>query len=290
LPRVKANGIEIAYQSFGEGDPLLLIMGIGGPMLYWRDEFCERLSWRGFRVIRFDNRDVGHSTRLKQFGVPDVWRALGRRTLGLPVDAPYTLDDMADDVAGLIDVLELGPTHIVGASMGGMIAQTLTIRHPEKVRTLTSMMSTTGRRRDILGKPSALFQLFEKPPRDREGAIEMNVQTLKLIGSPGFPAAESELRDVVTRSVDHGMYPDGFARQMQAILASGSRWEALHEVTTPTLVVHGADDPRVPLRGGRNTARAVPGARFTLIEGMGHDMPRPTWPRLIDEIEGIARA
>jgi len=290
LPRVKANGIEIAYETFGDGEPLMLIMGIGAPMLYWRDSFCERLSWRGFRVIRLDNRDAGRSTRLQHLGVPDVYRGLARRTLGLPVEAPYSLDDMADDVVGLLDALGLDAAHVVGTSMGGMIAQTLAIRHPARLRSMTSIMSTTGRRRDVVGQPGAMLALFEKPPTNREAAIEQNVRLLKRIGSPAFPAPESELRDLVARSVDRGMFPDGFARQMGAILASGSRHQALRQVTVPTMVLHGSDDPLIPLRGGRATAQAVPGARFAVIEGMGHDMPRPTWPQLLDRIEEIACA
>lgn len=290
MPRAETNGIELSYETFGEGEPLLLIMGIGAPMLYWRDAFCERLAWRGFRVIRFDNRDSGHSTRLQHLGIPPVRRLLARSLAGLPVDAPYRLEDMADDVAGLLDALGIDAAHVVGASMGGMVAQTLALRHPARVRSLTSMMSTTGRRRDTVGRPHALLALMKPLPSAREAAIEQNVETLKLIGSPAFPAPDQELRLTVARAVDRGMYPDGFARQMAAILASGSRFERLGQVTAPTMVIHGAADPLIPVRGARATAAAVPGARLAIVQGMGHDTPRPTWPLVFDLIEEVARA
>jgi pimeloyl-ACP methyl ester carboxylesterase len=281
-----ANGIEIAYQEVGDpdGEPLLLVMGLATQMLGWDEEFCAMLAERGFRVVRFDNRDIGHSTMLNEAGVPrraDV--LLGRRG-----SAAYVLSDMAADTAGLMDHLGIESAHVVGASMGGMIGQTLAIERPERVKSLLSMMSTTGSRR--VGTPTrrAFALLFAQFPRSREAYVERIVKTFKVIGSPGFPTDEERLRDVAGRMYDRSHRPAGVLRQIHAIAASGNRTAALRRLRLPVTVLHGAQDPLIRPSGGRATARAIPGARLRLIEGMGHDLPRELWPTFAEEIAATA--
>ncbi|HTY16638.1 MAG TPA: alpha/beta fold hydrolase [Myxococcota bacterium] len=286
MPRARANRIEIEYESIGdpEDPPLLLVMGLGAQMILWPDEFCEALADRGHHVVRFDNRDAGLSTRLDPAGLPDVMGALGAVAQGRPVDAPYRLSDMAADAAGLLDALDLPSAHVVGASMGGMIAQTLAIEHPARVRTLTSIMSTTGDPSLPQARPEAMAMLLTPPPTERAAAIEHGVRLWRTIGSPGFAFDEAEVRAMAGRTFDRGPSPAGTARQLVAILASGSRRDALAAVRAPTLVIHGAADPLIPVDAGRATAAAVPGAELLEIEGMGHDLPRALWPTLVDAI------
>ncbi len=286
MPRVATNGLELEMESFGrESDPaLLLVMGLGAQMILWDEAFCEALAGRGFRVIRFDNRDVGLSTRLSSAGMPNVMAALAAMASGQPVPAPYTLSDMADDTAGLLDALDIGAAHVVGASMGGMIAQTLAIRHPKRVRTLTSIMSTTGNPGLPQATPDAMRVLLTPAPSDRERLIEHTVEVWRVIGSPGFPFDEAMVRDRAARGFDRGVSPEGQARQLVAILASGNRKPALANVRIPALVIHGDADPLVPIAGGRDTAEAIPGAELLVIEGMGHDLPRQAWPRIVEAI------
>jgi pimeloyl-ACP methyl ester carboxylesterase len=289
MPNARANGIDIEYEVFGKRTdrPLLLIMGLGAQMILWDEEFCAQLAARGHRVIRFDNRDVGRSTQFDQCGVPDVMAVMGRVMMRLPVEAPYTLRDMAADAVGLLDALDIDSAHVVGASMGGMIAQAVAIDHPSRTRTLTSIMSSTGNADLPPARPEAMAALLTPPPLDRAGSIERAVQVFRVIGSPGFPFDEAHIRSVGARAYDRGINPAGTVRQLVAILASGSRKEALGSVTVPTLVIHGADDPLVPVDAGIDTADAVPGAERMIIEGMGHDLPRPLWPRIIDAISGL---
>jgi pimeloyl-ACP methyl ester carboxylesterase len=280
------NGIEIAYQEIGDpsGEPLLLIMGLGTQMLAWDEEFCALLAERGFRVVRFDNRDIGRSTMLDAAGVPrraDLF--LGRRAT-----ASYLLSDMAADTAGLMDHLGIESAHVVGVSMGGMIGQTLAIERPERVRSLVSMMSTTGSRR--VGTPTmkAFALLFAQAPHSREGYVEQVVKTFKVIGSPGFPMDEDRLRKVAGEMYDRSHRPAGVLRQIHAISASGNRTEALRRLQLPVTVLHGTRDQLIRPSGGRATARAIPGARLRLIEGMGHDLPRELWPTFVEEIAANA--
>jgi pimeloyl-ACP methyl ester carboxylesterase len=283
------NGIEIAYQEVGDpdGDPLLLTMGLGTQMLAWDEEFCGLLAGRGFRVVRFDNRDIGHSTMIEGAGVPkraDLF--LGRRST-----APYLLSDMAADTIGLMDHLGIELAHVVGASMGGMIGQTLAIEHPDRVRSLVSIMSTTGSRR--VGTPTlkAFGLMLAEAPRDREGFIERIVKTFKVVGSPAYPMDEPRLREMAGRMYDRSHNPKGVLRQMHAITASGDRTSALRKLRLPVTVIHGTRDPLVRPSGGRATARAIPNARLRIVEGMGHDLPRKIWPIFIDEIvDNAARA
>jgi pimeloyl-ACP methyl ester carboxylesterase len=283
------NGIEIAYQEVGDpdGDPLLLVMGLGTQMLAWDEELCGLLAERGFRVVRFDNRDIGHSTMIEGAGVPkraDLF--LGRRST-----APYLLSDMAADTIGLMDQLGIESAHVVGASMGGMIGQTLAIEHPDRVRSLVSIMSTTGNR--WVGTPTlkAFGLMLAEAPRDREGYIERVVRTFKVVGSSAYPMDEPRLREMAGRMYDRSHNPRGILRQMHAITASGDRTPALRKLRLPVTVIHGTRDPLVRPSGGRATARAIPNARLRIVEGMGHDLPRALWPIFIDEIcDNAARA
>jgi pimeloyl-ACP methyl ester carboxylesterase len=281
-----ANGIEIAYQEIGDpgGEPLLLIMGLATQMVAWDEPFCAMLAERGFRVIRFDNRDAGHSTKIEAGGVPKrTDMLLGRRRT-----AAYFLRDMAEDAAGLLDHLGVDAAHVAGASMGGMIAQTMAIRRPERVRSLVSIMSTTGSRWVGLPTWKAFGTLFARPAAGRDAAIEHGVRIFQIIGSPAYPMEEGHLRELVGLSYDRSHDWAGIARQLHAITASGDRTRALHGVRVPATVIHGASDPLVRPAAGRATARAIPGARLRMIEGMGHDLPRELWPTFVEEVAATA--
>lgn len=281
-----ANGIELCYQEMGdpEGEPLLLVMGLATQMIAWDEEFCGMLAERGFRVVRFDNRDIGCSTKIRSAGVPNMLHmAIGRSG-----SAPYFLRDMASDTVGLMDHLGIDSAHLVGASMGGMIVQSTAIEYPERVRSLTSIMSTTGSRR--VGHPSyrTFGLLLAKPPREREAAIERVIRTFKTIGSPGYPFEEERIRKIAGRSFDRGHSEAGIARQMHAITASGDRTPGLRQLNIPALVIHGRNDLLVNPSGGRATAKAIPGARLKIVDGMGHDLPRALWPTFAEEIAANA--
>jgi pimeloyl-ACP methyl ester carboxylesterase len=279
------RGITLCYETFGErSDPTaLLIMGLGTQMVAWQEDFCRELAGRGLHVVRFDNRDVGRSTHLT--GRPPSILQLLRRSRRA---ARYTLGDMADDAAGLLRELDLAPAHIIGASMGGMIAQTLAARHRQAVRSLVSIMSNTGSLRS--GQPSLrVYPIFlRRPPRGREAFIAHMERLFATIGSPGLPQDPEDLRAIATASYDRDHDPEGSGRQLAAIIASGDRTAELRRITAPTLVIHGTADPLVAPSGGRATARAIPGAELMSIEGMGHDLPRAAWPQLIDRIAAHA--
>ena len=284
--RVNVNGVEIVYDTFGESSaaPMLLIMGLGEQMIGWDEDFCTQLASHGYWVIRFDNRDVGLSTRLDEAGVPDILALFQAQTQGKSMQVPYTLHDMADDVVGLLDALDVESAHVVGISMGGMIAQEMVIHHPERVRTLTSIMSSTGN--PDLPPPSneAMSILVTPFPTDREGYIENAIHTWKILSGPGFPIEEVRIKERAGRAFDRGLSLAGTARQLAAILASGSRKERLRSVTQKTLVIHGDADPLVPVECGRDTAASIPGAELLIIEGMGHDLPLAVIPRVIEAI------
>lgn len=280
--RVTAGTVDLAYESFGDhtAPPLLLIAGLATQMFGWDHRFCMQLADNGFRVIRFDNRDIGLSTHLDEAGVPDIRAMLRGRKWS---SAPYTLTDMADDTAGLLDALDLESAHIVGMSMGGMIAQQLAIDHPRRVRSLTSIMSTPSRR---AGQATAEAQrvLFLPAATDEETAARRALRVRRVIGSPGYPLDEAQVADVARRSFARGNNPAGVARQYAAIVVSPERSPGLRALTIPTLVLHGEDDPLVRVGGGRATARAVPRSRLVVYPGMGHDLPQPLWPHIVDEI------
>jgi pimeloyl-ACP methyl ester carboxylesterase len=281
-----ANGIELCYQEMGDpdGQPLLLVMGLGTQMIAWDEGFCSLLAERGFRVVRFDNRDIGRSTKIESAGMPPrVDMMLGRRG-----SAAYLLPDMAADTVALMDRLEIDSAHVVGASMGGMIAQTVAIEHPERVRSLVSIMSNTGSRWTGLPSRKAMAVLLGRPPRGRDAAVERTVRTFKAIGSPGYPFDEERVRGIAGRSYDRGHSSAGVIRQLHAITASGDRTQALRGVRVPATVIHGNRDPLVRPAGGRATARAIPNARLKMIDGMGHDLPRQLWPVFAEEIAATA--
>jgi pimeloyl-ACP methyl ester carboxylesterase len=283
-----ANGIEIAYETLGDpSDPaLLLVMGLGTQLIHWDTELCETFAERGFFVIRFDNRDSGRSTKIDAT-VPNLMRAMA----GLRFTAPYLLRDMADDAFGLLDHLGIEAAHVAGASMGGMIAQAMAIRRPERVLSLTSIMSTTGNQRVGMPKLRVWGVLLRKAPRDKDAAVEYFVRVFRQIGSKGFPADEDRIRELAGQAYERGHSPAGTGRQLAAILASGDRTEALRELRMPALVFHGRSDPLVPFRAGRATAAAIPGAKLVAVPGMGHDLPRQVWPGLVDAVvETAARA
>jgi pimeloyl-ACP methyl ester carboxylesterase len=286
---VGSAGIDIAYERFGEADipPVLLLMGLGTQMLGWPDGFCEALVGRGLHVIRSDNRDIGLSSHLTDAPAPD----LGSIFRGDTSSASYTLSDMAADTIGLLDALGLESAHLVGASMGGMIAQTTAIEHPRRVRSLTSIMSSTGDPTVGQATREAMAALLSPPAGTREEAIERTLSILRVIGSPGFELDEADVRWRTGLAFDRAHDPTGVARQLAAIAASGDRTAALRSVSVPTLVLHGADDPLVNVSGGRATAAAIPGAELVVLDGMGHHLSRELWAEIARDIgELVARA
>lgn len=285
MPRVAANGLELQYESFGHlDDPVvLLIMGLGAQLIHWPDAYCEGIAARGYRVIRFDNREAGLSTRLDHLPTPNVTFAMLKVLTGRKPQAPYLLDDMALDALGLLDALDVAQAHIVGASLGGMIAQIIAAKHADRCLSLTSIMSTSGHRSVPLAKPALLARLGRRPKsNDREARIQHAMQTMRMIGSSSKPRPEAEIRDVCERAVDRAYYPPGVARQFMASLASGNRVRLLKTVTVPTLMIHGRDDPLVRVEGGIHTAELVPNAKLEILDDMGHDMPPPLIPRLVE--------
>ncbi len=285
IQRARVGQIEIAYETFGEpGDPpVLLVMGLATQMIGWPDDFCRGLAERGLYVVRFDNRDIGLSTHLDDAGAPDIMSVLGGDTSGVA----YSLADLAADTVGLLDALGLDSVHLVGASMGGMIAQLVALQHPDRVRSLTSIMSTTGD--PSVGAPAqeALALLLAPPATDREGAVQRVVDTYRVIGSPGFEFDETALRDRAGLSFDRAYDPAGVARQLAAILTTADRTLDLGKISVPTLVIHGAQDKLVDVSGGRATAAAIPDAELLVVDGMGHDLPRAVWPQIIDRITAL---
>jgi pimeloyl-ACP methyl ester carboxylesterase len=277
----------LEYETFGDpkAQPLLLIMGLGAQMTTWDDEFCQQLADRGFHVIRYDNRDVGLSTWIEDAGPPDIASAFS----GEP-NAAYELDEMAADAAELLDSLDIRAAHIVGASMGGFIAQLVAINHPERVLSLTSIMSGPGGTDMVAPKPEGAAILMVSPPDSREERIEQAMSFRRVLVGSGDPFDEAHERARATRSVDRSYYPPGVGRQLLAILAAKSRLERLKEVKVPTLVIHGVDDVLVPVENGRLVAEAVPGARLIEFDGMGHDLPRRVWPQVVDAIVEVAGA
>jgi pimeloyl-ACP methyl ester carboxylesterase len=278
----KIGEIGICFETFGSPDDpaMLLVMGLGTQMVAWPEDFCRRLAERGFYVIRYDNRDVGRSTHLQRLPPPTI-RQLLRRDKSA---ARYSLADMAADGIGVLDHLGIDGAHVAGVSMGGMIAQTMAARHPDRVLSLASIMSNTGH--IWKGTPGLrIYPLFlRRPAANREGAVESTVSSFRLIGSPGFPFDEAETRRAAELSYDRGYDPAGAARQLAAIIAAGDRTRELRGIGAPTVVIHGTRDRMVRPSGGRATAAAIPGARLVTIAGMGHDLPRGAWDRMIDAI------
>ncbi len=285
MPRARANGIELEYETFGDpgAQALVLIAGLATQMISWDEAFCELLAGRGFYVIRFDNRDCGLSTQLEAAGPTDIAAAF--RGDGHPA---YELDDMAADVVGLLDSLGIPAAHLVGASMGGFIAQLVTINHPDRVLSVTSIMSGPGGPDEIPPRPEGAAILVIPPPPTREERIEFAMSIHRTLAGAGDQLPDATERAQAERAVDRSYYPAGVGRQLVAILAAGSRIERLKQVRVPALVIHGIDDVLVPVENGRLVAQAVPGARLIEIEGMGHDVPERVWQEVVDAIAGIA--
>jgi pimeloyl-ACP methyl ester carboxylesterase len=293
VPQVTSNGLKIEYESFGpkSAPPIVLIMGLGAQLILWPLELVHGLVDRGFRVIRFDNRDIGLSEKVDA-PVPNLALNMFGSRLGFAVKAPYTLHDMAHDTVGLLDALEIQNAHIVGASMGGMIAQVIAAAHPERTLSLTSIMSTTGEPRvsmPSLGIVKKVF--FSRPKRAGRGdVIDYYIALYQAIGSPGFDRDEVLMREMITGVVERSYHPAGVARQTAAILATGDRSPMLRHITAPTLVIHGDADPLVPLAGGIDTAKKIAGSRMEIIPGMGHDLPQQLIPRFVELIGDHAEA
>jgi len=283
----KVGDIEICFETFGDPDDpaLLLVMGLGTQMIAWPEPFCRLLAERGFHVIRYDNRDVGRSTHMRRLRPPSIRQLLVRDKRA----ARYSLADMAADGIGILDHLGIERAHVAGASMGGMIAQTMAARHPDRVLSLASIMSNTGHR--WKGTPGLrVYPIFiRRPAADREGAIASTVSVYRLIGSPGFPFDEERTRAAAELSYERGYDPAGAARQLAAILAAGDRTSELRRITAPTVVIHGTRDRMVRPSGARATAAAIPGAEIVMIDGMGHDLPAAAWDRIVVAIVGNTR-
>jgi pimeloyl-ACP methyl ester carboxylesterase len=283
-----AKELELAYDVYGaRGVPLVLVMGIGAQRIFWDEGWCHQLVDAGFQVVRFDHRDIGESTKLDAV-VPPPLPSLARRMVGAPVTAPYTLSDMAGDVVGLLDALGWADAHVVGASLGGMVAQHLAIEHPARVRSLTSIMSTPGGRR-YLPQPRAFRALFAPAPKTAEESGRHVEMMFKTIGSTAWPVDGTRLRAIGEAAHARGLNPRGFLRHFAAVLASGDRRPRLPAVTAPTLVIHGSRDPMFPLSAGRALADLVPSATWLPITGMGHDLPEPLWPTLVSAIARHAK-
>jgi pimeloyl-ACP methyl ester carboxylesterase len=283
---VHANGIDICYDIFGDAgaEPMVMIMGLGAQMIHWDDDFCRQLAGHGFRVIRFDNRDIGKSSKMTGGKRVTAIEYLKLRFLNIPVAASYKLIDMAQDAIGLMDSLGIKSAHLVGVSMGGMIAQEIAISFPQRVRSLISIMSTTGNPRLPPPTREATAILMAPRPTTKDAYFARFEQTWKTLRVGSFPEDEALDRARAERTFERGLNPEGVVRQLRAIMASGSRKQRLASVTAPTLVIHGTVDPLVHPAAGKDTAASIPGAKLLMIEGMGHALPIPMWPQVIDAI------
>ncbi|HYM32530.1 MAG TPA: alpha/beta hydrolase [Candidatus Cybelea sp.] len=287
MASLKANGITIEYEDSGDKNApaILLVMGLGAQLTRWPDEFCDKLAAGGFRVVRHDNRDCGLSQKFEAAGIPNMAELLQKSAQGQPIDAPYRLEDMAADAIGLLDVLKIDKAHVVGVSMGGMIAQVLAAKHAGRVASMISIMSSSGRRGLPPGKPEAMQAITTRPMSgEREALIQNSIKVQRTIGSPGFAEDEAVLRRSAERNIDRSYYPQGISRQFAAIMANGSRVDLLKTIRVPSLVIHGIDDPLVPVDAGKDTAANIPGSDLTLIPGMGHAIETKLVPILADAV------
>lgn len=296
MSRATVRGIDLDFESAGDAraPAIVLVMGLAMPGVAWPDPLVDGLVAGGFRVVRFDNRDCGRSGKLAAGRLPDLRAAIVRAILRRAIHAPYTLDDMAGDTVGLLDALAIDRAHLVGASMGGMIAQNVAALYPERVASLTSIMSSTGNPslRVALGRPRALRAILSRPANasDAEAQVEHYLRVYGVIGSPGFATDREALRAHLRRVVARGIHPAGTVRQLLAILASGDRRPLIARITAPTLVLHGSEDPLLPVAAGRDTAASIPGARLEVVEGMGHDLPPGVQSILVDRIVAHCRS
>jgi len=288
--QASANGIAIEYETFGSrgGAPVLLIMGLGCQLTFWDDQFCEMLATRGCYVIRFDNRDVGLSSKFDSAGVPDIATLREATTEGRKAAAPYLIEDMATDAIGLLDSLEVDKASVVGLSMGGMIAQAVAIQFPDRVKSLVSIMSATGDPDEPRSDPEVFAQLMAPPPPGRDATIEQSVEISRMLSGPGFPFPEDRIRERAAKAYDRSFHPQGTIRQFAAIIASDSRTQALSDLDLPTLVIHGDADQLIPVGCGQMTAAAIPNARLLQIEGMGHDFPVELAAEVADAVANLA--
>jgi pimeloyl-ACP methyl ester carboxylesterase len=285
---VEVNGLKIAYDIRGSGPPICLVMGIASQLVWWDEEFCNRLAGAGFTVLRFDNRDIGHSSKMS--GKPDIATMIPRALLGMKLTAPYTLHEMAGDMVGLWRVLGLQEVHLVGVSMGGMIAQTAAIGWPQHVKSLTSIASTAGGMRHWLSRPQTVLSFVgRKPPRTPEEAVESMVELFRTLHGTKLPFDEQRIRKTAQLAVSRGQNPEGFVRHLAAILASGDRTEALKKLKVPALVIHGTEDPLIPLSAGQACAAAIPNARFCTCSGLGHGLPIAVWDQVLEQVVGLVR-
>ena len=289
MPRARNGAVELEYETFGDvgGRPLLLVMGLGAQMIAWREAFCAQLAAAGHFVIRYDNRDTGLSTRFDDHPVPSMLELAEQLMKGEQPKVPYTLNEMADVAVAVLDAVGIQRAHICGASMGGMIVQAMAIRHPERIHSMVSIMSSTGNPDLPRSKPEAMAALTAPPARTREEAVERSVATSKVIGSQTYPGDPAEIRAFAARAFDRGFNPAGVARHMAAVTAHGNRRPALEAVRIPTLVLHGKEDPLVPVTGGIDTYEAIPGADLLVLAGMAHDLPKPLWPRITQAISEL---
>ena len=286
MPIARANGLELYYEDEGTGDPLLLIMGLSAQYQWWSRKLIDTFKALGFRVIRFDNRDVGQSTRLDAWGLPDVRRMTAQRLMGRRITAPYELDDLVADTIGLMDFLDIQRAHVMGASMGGMVAQRVALDHPGRVASLTLLFTSSGSRLDGLATTEAIKVLLRPPPLGREATIDRLAEVGRMLNGPVYPYDEAYWRDLAARCWAHSETPPGTARQLAAVLASPPTGPRLHQIEHPTLVIHGSADPLVRPRGGLRLARAIPRARHLVFQGMGHHVP----PELRETIAHNVRA
>lgn len=293
MPQITANGISIEYKAYGDpkSPPLLLVMGLGAQLTLWPIELVEALVQRGYYVIRHDNRDIGLSQKFGHAGVPNFRRVALMRMFGLRAKLPYRLTDMADDAAALLSELGIDKAHVVGASMGGMIVQLMAIHHPSRLLSMTSIMSTTGNPRLPRPKPEAMNALLNRAPANAtlDDVIPIGIRVARAIGSPAYPTPEERLRERIARDFNRSFYPEGAARQISAIMDDGDRRKRLKQVRVPSLVIHGTDDPLVPVEGGRDTAAHIPGAKLLELPGMGHDLPLELVETIADAVAEHAR-
>lgn len=290
--QVDANGLQITYDSFGDPkDPvMILIMGLGTQMIHWSDEFCQLLASNKLRVIRFDNRDIGKSTWLTNSPVPTMWDFIGNSMFSKKVNAPYLLDDMADDTLALMDVLNIDKAHLVGASMGGMIAQCIALKAPSRVNSLTSIMSTTGNRSLPKAKTKISAKLLKPMAKEIEQYVAQSLNVWKMLHGEHFPFDQQRVENMIRNSRQRGFNPAGVARQLSAIIDSPDRTLRLQQLQIPSLIIHGDIDPLVPVECGIATAEAIPGATLKILKGMGHTMPIQLWPEIVDDIAGLSKA
>ncbi len=287
---VKANGVRLAYEEFGDPtEPaMVLMMGLGTQLIGWPLVLCEGLAARGFRVIRFDNRDIGLSEKMENAHIPQAANLLVRARFGLPMNVPYTLEDMARDLVGLLDALQIERAHLVGASMGGMIGQIVAARYGQRLLSFTSIMSSSGNPKIRGARPDVVFTMVKRALGLEKPTLESTMAYWRKIGSPGYPPSDAALKKKIIDSYKRNYYPEGYSRHMAAVIANGSRVDLLQQITTPTLVIHGRDDALVPVEGGIDTARLIPHAKLKLFDGMGHDLPEELLPAFTELIANHA--